>query len=377
VRHVPELWLACFVLLGMLSTFFPHNVLPLPAQAFHVPFDRLAAFTARMLGLSVDDRNVSDSIGMRVHFINLAVLALPISFAMTRIMSERLLAAIRYAFVMVACYFLAWQLLLYGFNKLFKCQFYLPEPNIQYTEVRQLGKDMLYWTAMGTSRTYSIFLGGTELLAAVLLLWRRTMLTGALLAAGILIHVFMVNVGFDISVKLHSAFLLLLCMVIIRPQILRIKALLFSASVSVAVVDQAAYPRGARVAKAIVLILLFTDALYPYVVSGNFNDDAQPRPPLHGAYAIKSATPLPWKRFFIHRRGYFILQDSNNAFTDYELQTDTVARVLWISRPADTVEYALYYTWMRDSSLHLSGWIGVDSVSVEAERLPLRKAGWD
>ena len=45
-----------------------------------------------------------------------------------------------------------------------------------------------------------------EILAAVLILIKRTRLMGLLLSLGILINVVAVNFGFDISVKLFSLF---------------------------------------------------------------------------------------------------------------------------------------------------------------------------
>src|SRR5205085_9499653 len=105
-------------------------------------------------------------------------------------------------------YYLCLQLLKYGVDKIFKNQFYLPEPNTLFTPAGMLDKDILYWSTMGTSYGYNIFLGSLEIAAALFILIKRTRLIGLLLSLGILINVTEVNFGFDISVKLFSLFLL-------------------------------------------------------------------------------------------------------------------------------------------------------------------------
>lgn len=373
-------FITCFLLLALLTVAYPHSWLPLPAQLLHQPFDWLAQATgSAIFGVGFKSRTVSDSIGMQVHFFNLLWLS-AFGAAWWSLSGARRIGSNKVAafLVIIARYFLAWQLLRYGFNKIFKWQFFLPEPNIQYTELGRLSRDILYWSVMGTSRTYSVFLGSVEALAALLLLWRKTSLFGALLAAGVLVNVLMVNIGFEITVKIFSALLLLLSMIIIIAQRGRFKALLLMKQ-SVALPAAADSRIKFRVVfKIVAILLLFSDAAYPYLRSGNFNDDAFPRPPLHGAYRLTDmrGNAARWKRLFIHRNGYLILQDTAGAFTDYELETDTVMHALWLSRDGDSEETALYYTCQAaDSSLLLNGMIGADSVAFKASKLPLRWPG--
>ena len=74
------------------------------------------------------------------------------------------------------------------------------------------------------------------------------------------------------------------------------------------------------------------DAFYPYIRSGNFNDDNEPRPFLHGAYEVTQMTDggdtlspaaFPIRRFFIHRNGYLIFQDRQDKMKDYNFSYDT------------------------------------------------------
>ncbi|MBL0144471.1 MAG: hypothetical protein IPP48_00540 [Chitinophagaceae bacterium] len=75
-----------------------------------------------------------------------------------------------YNFCTTACYhYLIIILLKYGLDKIFKTQFYLPEPNTLFTTVGHLDKDILFWSTMGSSHLYNTITGCIEILAAVLL----------------------------------------------------------------------------------------------------------------------------------------------------------------------------------------------------------------
>jgi len=151
----------------------------------------------------------SDSILLNIHLGNLAIIALLLT-AMIHLLYERKKTPLPNVttFRSVFSYYLAMQLLIYGLDKVFGNQFYFPEANTLYTPLRQLDKDILYWSTMATSKMYLTATGLIESIAAALLIFRRTRYPGGILAFATLGHVLIINLGFDISVKLHS---LLLC----------------------------------------------------------------------------------------------------------------------------------------------------------------------
>ena len=110
----------------------------------------------------------------------------------------------------LARYYLAMTLLSYGLVKIFPLQF--PQPSLilltqEYGDSSPMG---LAWTFLGFSTGYQMFAGFSEALAAMLLFFRRTTLLGALVAVGVMTNVFMINMFFDVPVKLLSAHLLLI-----------------------------------------------------------------------------------------------------------------------------------------------------------------------
>jgi len=239
-------------------------------------------------------------------------------------------------FLTTICYYLALMLFKYGIDKVFKSQFYLPEPNILYTPLGYLDKDILFWSTMGTSYSYNIFMGAIQLLSALLLLVKRTRVIGLLLSCGIFTHIIAINFSFDISVKLYSIFLLMISLLILSPNFYRLYKIfilnratrLTLSSTSFSIFNHS-FRKGFL--KTFVILFILLEALFPYLESENFNDDYANRPFLHGAYAVEGNLETPYlsnrprpniQRFFIHRNGYIIFQDNNNLMTDYRLTID-------------------------------------------------------
>lgn len=117
-------------------------------------------------------------------------------------------------------YLLGLMLISYGMAKLTEGgQF--PEPgfgrlNQNYGESSPMG---LVWTFMGSSRAYTIFTGFCEIIPGFLLLFRKTKLIGALMAIAVMLNIVLLNFCYDIPVKLFSATLLLLAIIIAFPNI--------------------------------------------------------------------------------------------------------------------------------------------------------------
>lgn len=166
-------------------------------------------------------------------------------------------------------FYLSVIMLKYGFDKIFKAQFYLPEPNTLFTPLGMLDKDILYWSTMGTSHTYNIFIGFAELIPALLLLFSRTRVLGRFMLFGVLINVVFINLGFDISVKLYSLFLMLLCCLLLVPSINAfLNFFIFNNSAKLTQLTSSSLipSRNKGVAlKTIVIILFFTESLFPYI----------------------------------------------------------------------------------------------------------------
>lgn len=333
-------WISGFCLLFIFSFPVAFEVLPdFSGSIGSLITPILVSIGHGLFGLSTNSTEsgiLSDSANMYLLCFLCSVVSLLLAIIWVWKLKEKLkIEKWTFWFLQIARYYLVIQMFQYGLNKLFKFQFYFPEPNTLFTTIGNSTKDILFWSSMGSSYEYTVFAGLIEILAASLLLFRKTRVLGALLLSGIMINVIMINFSFDISVKLLSSFLFLLCIMLIVPDLKRLIAFFIlnkrvepSESWKPRVVANKSlfYKLG----KFLLIAFVIMDAFYPYVEMNSFNDDVGEKPYLYGAYHITSTEgeQVKWKNAFVHREGYFIIQDWEDKFVDYEMQVDTVINVI-------------------------------------------------
>jgi hypothetical protein len=338
-----------------------------------VPFRWLAEQTGMLffgVNLLGAEEFYSDSLLVFVHVFNLALIAFLGATAWTivskTVFTQTKLYPLPFTFLR---YFLALNLFVYGFSKLYKWQFMLPEPNILYTRVGEMHRDILYWTSMGSSRSYTMFMGVVEIIPAILLLFRRTTLIGAFASVLVMTNVLAVNFGFDITVKLHSVMLLIMSLVILIPGRKRIVAL-FTGKAA----EEWNYPAFIlsenkkwvnTVVKVAAVVFVLAESHYPYTKTGTYNDDVSERPPMCGAYEILATYTInhdstgntlqligeDHRRFFIHRRGYMIFEKQDGGMVDYTVTVDTTRHLItalrYVDGQADQIHF--HYEQVNDS----------------------------
>ena len=357
--------LACVIFIP-----FPFYIFPYQAVISQTLFGAITSFFGYYLFqvTSITAEMSSDSTHMYLLVFVLALLALIAAITASFFANwQRKRTNVLVVFRQVFCYYLALQLFKYGFDKVFKAQFYLPEPNTLFTPLGQLSKDILFWSTMGASYGYTVFGGVLEVFAGGLILFNKTRAVGLLIAIGILGNVVAINFGFDISVKIYSIFLLLLALLLLSPQFKRLfQFLVLQQNVRLKVPSETMpvfFNKSIRLtAKTFVIGMILLETLYPYIASGNFNDDNFSRPYLHGAYEViqikvnNQPVPLPdspVKRVFVHRRGFIILQNQQGQMQDFKLEVNQVKQQLLLT------DYQLKQTNMaythhpKDSTLTL------------------------
>jgi len=378
-----------FVLLFIASFTFPHALLPDIGKYTGFVFEPLCRMLAGLLfekGKVFTSSIVSDSTGMYLSLLVVAILSAIVTICLWSKKSSD--AKWFEWFLVIVRYYLAMQLLAYGCSKLFKWQFYLPEPNTLFTSIGSVSADLLYWSAMGTSRAYTMFLGMAEIAAACFLLFRRTYLLGACVTLAVLMNVVMVNFSFDISVKVYSLFLLSLALFLLLANAKRLSGFFFKNDPVQYAVAAPAYsynmPRFYLPVKVIVIAFIITDALFMYVKEGNYNDDKAKRPYMHGAYNVDlfvknadtlaplTTDPYRWKRMFVHRKGYLIVQDMHDNMQDYQLDCDTVTCQLQLMS-YDSVFTILNYQRLNDSLFTVEGFMNNDTLRMDLSKINMKK----
>ncbi|AKD57816.1 hypothetical protein [Spirosoma radiotolerans] len=115
-----------------------------------------------------------------------------------------------YWLLVLVCYYIAMVALRYGIIKLFGFQMVFPPLSALATPLGDLLPMRFAWYFIGYSTPYQFFSGAVEVVAGVLLLFRRTSTLGAFVAASVFLNVMMMNLCYDIPVKIFSIHLFLL-----------------------------------------------------------------------------------------------------------------------------------------------------------------------
>jgi len=323
-----KLWIFTLSFIVLLSVSMPlkYNILCVNNYIISF-FEYITKFCACILSLNENLYTLklfSDSTGLYIHVVFVFILSIILSFLLYPLV-------LKYSFFKpekikqfiwsYSSYYLSLQMLIYGFNKVFKWQFYDAHPNTAYTPLGFLTKDFLYWTSMGSSYMYSLIIGLLEVGIGILLLFKRTRFFAACLGFLAVLHIVLINFSFDINVKIQSLFLLLLMIIVLSPNIKPLYSVFFNIKVDTITIYKPIFNIKRNIynlLKTILILLLFTEALYPYFKANNFNGDLSIKPPFYGAYTIKN--DVRYKRFFIHSDPYFIIQDKNDKLFSFFME---------------------------------------------------------
>ncbi|WP_067676282.1 DoxX family protein [Nocardia miyunensis] len=292
------------------------------------------------------------------------------------------------------------QMLLYGFVKLIPTQMPAPtltrllEPYGQFTPM------MVLWSQVGSSRPYEMLLGLAEVLAGLMLFIPRTALLGAMLSLVDLAQVFVLNMTFDVPVKILSAHLLLASSVLLAPEARRL--------VTVLLLGRAAGPSTApypfRTPRARRIATLVQVLLAIWVVVGlchmqwqtwHSYGPGRPKPPLYGIWTVTRFTrdgqdvpPLVtdrdrWYRVIFDSTGELDFQHMDGTLDGVLATVDPAAHRITITagpkRPGPTGE--LTFQQPAPDRAVLTGALNGHPVSIDlehfdADRLPLRSSGF-
>ena len=219
--------------------------------------------------------------------------------------------------IVVLRYYLCMTMAVYGAVKLIELGQFPPlspgRMDQSYGESSPMG---LLWTFMGHSRAYTVFAGLAEITGGVLLLWRRTSVIGALISAAVMTNVVMLNMAYDVPVKLFSMQLLLCALLILLPHARRVIAALLGHAVP----EVAPRVRGSRRVERLRLIAKL--AFVGLTAFGLYQQLAwrtlPPKNELHGAWAVErfvaggvERAPLitdeaRWRKLIINERGAIV-----------------------------------------------------------------------
>jgi hypothetical protein len=243
-------------------------------------------------------------------------------------------------------YSLALTMILYGLTKVFKVQMPDLRPGDLATPLGDLTPMGLAWAFMGYSTAYSVFAGLAEVAAGVLLLGRRTAVLGALVVVAVMTNVVMMNLCFDIPVKLYATQLLVTALVILAPSLRRLLGAALGRAVPELPPPPRWSPRWERarwIAKLVVLTAIpgmvarewplvdirngRVHELYGNWLVDDFALDGTVRPPL-------TTDPARWSRLDVNGRGLWMVS-MQGARAPADLTVDAAHATLAVTPYAD------------------------------------------
>lgn len=290
---------------------------------------------------------------------------------------------------MIVVYYLVYYMAIYGFIKIFWLQ--MPELHIDrllktYGQSSPMG---LLWTFMGASKTYSVYAGLSEVIAGTLLLFKRTRTLGGLVTFGVMFNVFMMNMAYDVPVKLFSAQLMIMGLYIAMIDYKAIFGLLIfrKSEAPIAWPPFFKSPRN----NAILLAVMVLFVVYTYYqridagISGRSQyGELRPKSSLYGLYDVEhfvqngdTVPPLMtddirWQRMIFDSPVNTQVMYMDDRLQYYTTQIDTVERLITFKIGRDSLQksYNLNYEKLEDG-MTISGVFESDTLNIRLKTYDL------
>jgi len=370
--------------------FIPSETLtPLLQKISDVPVQ----FAARMLHVPVDVRpnGSGDTTWNYVNLLCVFVISIAIAIIWSILDRRRL----RYdkGWILFRAYLrflLAVTMLTYGIVKVIPTQF--PPPTLDrlmqpFGDASPMG---LLWTFMGASVAYNIFSGSAEVLGGLLLTTRRTALLGALVSAGAMANIVMLNYAYDVPVKLYSTLLLLEAIVIALPDVPRlVDFFIRHRAVTPPPLPRLTQSRAFEIsgivlrtlAVAAVLWMTVKEARETYKMIGS----PARRSPLYGIWRVDDfqvdnrtippgSDPSRWRRVIFEMKFMMSVQLTNDSRIRTNVKPDEKSRTLTVSRRNEPQwDGRLSYAQPDPNSLIIDGVLGGKKVHALCHREPIPK----
>lgn len=247
---------------------------------------------------------------------------------------------------------LAGQMMTYGMGKAIPLQMpfpYLTRLLERYGDFSPMG---VLWSSIGASHAYEIFAGCAELLGGVLLIFPRTTTLGALVCLVDMIQVFMLNMTYDVPVKLLSFHLILLSLFLLAPDFKRLANLFLLNREAAPTADPPLFGglRGNRIAVAaqiLVGVWLFGMNLYASRAAWYQFGEGRTVSPLYGIWEVEEQTidgqlraPLLtdagcWRRVIFDFPDRMAFQRIDESFVRHGASIDMQSKTLVITNDQD------------------------------------------
>lgn len=250
----------------------------------------------------------------------------------------------------------------------------------RYGDLSPMG---VLWASIGASPAYEMFAGCAELLGGTLLIFPRTTTLGALVCLADATEVFLLNMSYDVPVKLLSFHMILLSLFLLAPDAKRLANFFLF--------DRPAPPssgqplfrtvRKNRIAFAVQVlagIFLIAANLYGSVEASKIYGEARPKSVLYGIWNVENfvvdGQPHPplltdavrWRRMVFDSPQFSSIYSMDDTGQYFGVRIDAKAQTLVLTRPSDK-NWEADFSFARPDASHLTLDGTMDKHKIHAE----------
>ena len=247
---------------------------------------------------------------------------------------------------------LASEMFLYGFDKLIPLQMPFPFLTKLVEPFGNFSPMGVLWYSIGASRSYEICTGCAEVLGGILLLVPRITTLGALVCLFDTTYVFILNMTYDVPVKLFAFHLILFSLYLLAPDARRLSSFFFASRETPPPQHPQLFrkPRANRIAVALQVafgLYLVAMNLYGGIKAWHTYGGARPKPELYGIWNVEEMSvdgqiraPLltdydRWRRILFDFPTNTTFQRMDDTFTGYTSSINASNKTLTLTRSSD------------------------------------------
>ncbi|HEY7405580.1 MAG TPA: DoxX family protein [Candidatus Angelobacter sp.] len=268
---------------------------------------------------------------------------------------------------------LASEMFLYGLAKAIPLQMPFPFLTRLLEPYGNFSPMAVLWSSIGSSPSYQIFAGCAEMLGGVLLLTPRTTTLGALVCLADMVQVFMLNMTYDVPVKLFSFHLILFALFLLAPDALRLFNF-FLADRPTPPAKHVPLFRSVRANRIAVLLQLVFGfyligmGIYSGVQGWHNYGGGRTKSPLYGIWNVEQMSvdgqvrpalltdQNRWRRIVFDSPVFTNFQRPDDSFTTYRCAFNDQTKTLTLTKPADkNWQASLLYARPASDQLTLDG----------------------
>jgi len=245
---------------------------------------------------------------------------------------------------------LAAQMIYFGMVKVIPTQFPAPSLVTLVAPVGNLSLQGLLWTSIGASTPYQIFTGIVELAGGLLLLAPRTTAIGASVCLAAMLQVFVMNMTYDVGVKILSFQLILISLFLLAPDIPRLtRAFLNRPTDARPEPELFRTPRANRIALVVQLVFgAYLVAAYTNIAWSFWYDEGgggSAKSPLYGIWNVEELAidgrtqPVElndydrrWRRVIFDGPQWMYFQRTDDSFTRYGADVNARANTIALTK---------------------------------------------